>query len=59
MARTSSLPEDVTRFKPCKYCRIRNDSGVYRVYKYSSVKLSSGQWKFETNDSNTEASEKA
>ena len=44
MARTSSLPEDVTRFKPCKCCRIRNDNGVYRVYKYSSVKLSSGQW---------------
>ena len=44
MGRTSSLPEDVTRFKPCKCCRIRNDKGVYRVYKYSSVKLSSGQW---------------
>ena len=44
MARTSSLPEDVLRFKPGKCCRIRNDNGVYRVYKYSSVKLSSGQW---------------
>lgn len=44
MARTSSLPEDVIRFKPGKCCRIRNDNGVYRVYKYSSVKLSSGQW---------------
>ena len=44
MARKSSLPENVTRFKPCKCARIRNDNGVYRVYKYSSVKLSSGEW---------------
>ena len=44
MARKSSLPEDVTRFKPCKCARIRNDGGVYRVYKYSAVKLSSGEW---------------
>ncbi len=44
MARKSSLPEEVTCFKPCKCSRIRNDNGTYRVYKYSSVKLSSGQW---------------
>ena len=44
MVRKSSLPENVTRFKPCKCSRIRNDNGVYRVYKYSAVKLSSGQW---------------
>ena len=44
MARKSSLPEEVTRFKPCKCARIRNDSGVYRVYKYSAVKLASGEW---------------
>ena len=44
MARTSSLPEDVIRFKPGKCCRIRNDNGVYRVYKYSAVKLASGEW---------------
>ena len=44
MARKSSLPEDVTRYKPCKCSRIRNDAGVYRVYKYSAVKLSNGQW---------------
>ena len=44
MARKSSLPEEVTRFKPCKCARIRNDGGVYRVYKYSAVKLSSGEW---------------
>ena len=44
MPRKSSLPEDVTRFKPCKCSRIRNDGGVYRVYKYSAVKLQSGQW---------------
>ena len=44
VARKSSLPEDVTRFKPCKCARIRNDGGVYRVYKYSAVKLASGNW---------------
>lgn len=44
MARESSLPENVTRFKPCKCSRIRNDGGVYRVYKYRAVKLASGQW---------------
>ena len=44
MARKSSLPEDVTRFKPCSCARIRNDGGTYRVYKYSAMKLASGQW---------------
>lgn len=44
MAGRSSLPENVTRFKPCKCSRIRNDNGVYRVYKYSAVKLASGKW---------------
>ena len=44
MARKSSLPEEVTRFKPCKCARIRNDGGVYRVYKYSAIKLASGEW---------------
>ena len=44
MARKSSLPENVTNFKPCKCARIRKDGDVYRVYKYSAVKLASGQW---------------
>ena len=44
MARKSSLPENVTCFKPCNCSRIRNDNGVYRVYKYSAVKLASGKW---------------
>ena len=44
MARKSSLPEEVTRFRSCKCARIRNDGGVYRVYKYSAVKLASGEW---------------
>lgn len=44
MARKSSLPENVTCFKPCKCSRIRNDNGVYRVYKYGAVKLASGKW---------------
>lgn len=42
--RVSSIPDDVARFKPCKCSRIRNDNGVYRVYKYSAVKLPSGKW---------------
>ena len=44
MARKSSIPEDILQFRPCKCCRIRNDNGVYRVYKYSSIKLPSGKW---------------
>ena len=44
MARKTSLPEEVTRFKPCKCARIRNDGGIYRVYKYSTIKLASGEW---------------
>lgn len=44
MARKSSLPENVVCFKPCKCARIRNDGGIYRVYKYSASKLASGKW---------------
>lgn len=44
MARKSSVPESVLRYKPCKCCRIRNDGGTYRVYKYSALKLPSGKW---------------
>lgn len=44
MARKSSLPDEITRYKPCKSTRIRNDNGIYRVYKYGSMKLSSGKW---------------
>ena len=45
MARKSSIPEDILKHVPCKCCRVRNDGGgVYRVYKYSAVKLPSGKW---------------
>ena len=44
MAGKSSVPEEIKQHKPCKCCRIRNDNGTYRVYKYSSVKLPSGKW---------------
>ena len=44
MPRKSSLPEDVTRYRPCKCSRIRNDAGVYHVYKYSAIKLPNGKW---------------
>ncbi len=44
MDRKSSLPENVTCFKPCNCSRIRNDNGVYRVHKYRTVKLASGKW---------------
>ena len=44
MGRNSSVPEEISKFKPCACCRIRNDNGIYRVYKYNAVKLSSGKW---------------
>ena len=44
MARKSSIPEEITQYKPCACCRIRNDNGTYRVYKYNAVKLQSGKW---------------
>lgn len=44
MPRKSSIPDEILQYRPCTCCRIRNDGGVYRVYKYSSVKLESGSW---------------
>lgn len=44
MTKKSSLPEEILQYRPCKCCRIRNDNGTYRVYKYSAVKLESGKW---------------
>ncbi len=44
MARKSSIPDEITKFKPCSCCRIRDDNGTYRVYKYNAVKLPSGKW---------------
>ena len=44
MARKSSIPEEILQYKPCKCARIRNDNGVYRVYKYNAIKLPSGKW---------------
>ena len=44
MSLKSSMPEEILKYKPCRCTRIRNDNGVYRVYKYSAVKLPSGKW---------------
>lgn len=44
MARKSSIPDEIQQYKPSTCCRIRNDNGTYRVYKYSSVKLPNGKW---------------
>ena len=44
MARKSSIPESVLQHVPCKCCRIRNDNGTYRVYKYNAIKLPNGTW---------------
>lgn len=44
MARKSSFPEEILKYVPCKCCRVRNDNGVFRVYKYSAIKLPSGKW---------------
>ena len=44
MGRKSSIPEGILQYKPCTCCRVRNDNGTYRVYKYNAVKLSNGSW---------------
>ena len=44
MTRNSTIPEEILKYKPCSCCRIRNDNGVYRVYKYNAVKLANGTW---------------
>ena len=44
MGRKSSIPDEISQYKPCNCCRIRNDNGTYRVYKYNAVKLSNGNW---------------
>ena len=45
MPRKSSIPEEILQYKPCKCTRLRDDgNGIYRVYKYSAVKLSNGNW---------------
>lgn len=45
MARKSTIPKDILKHVPCRCCRVRNDGGgVYRVYKYSAIKLPSGKW---------------
>ena len=45
MPRKSSVPEEILQYRPCKCTRLRNEgNGVYRVYKYNSLKLPSGKW---------------
>ena len=44
MARKLSIPDSILQYVPCKCSRIRNDGDVYRVYKYSAIKLPSGKW---------------
>ena len=44
MRSTTSIPAEILQFKPCNSTRIRNDNGIFRVYKYKSVKLPSGKW---------------
>ena len=50
MAHKSSIPEEISQYKPCNCCRIRNDNGTYRVYKYNAVKLSNGTAGVATGD---------
>lgn len=42
--KVSSIPDEIMQYKPCNCTRIRNDGNVYRVYKYSAIKLPSGKW---------------
>ena len=44
MARKSTIPEEIRQYIPGKCCRIQKVNGTYYVYKYSSVKLTSGKW---------------
>lgn len=45
MPRQSSIPEEIQQHKPCKCVRLRDEgNGIYRVYKYRSIKLDSGKW---------------
>ena len=45
MPRKSSIPEEILQYRPCKCTRLRDDGdGIYRVYKYSAVKLPNGKW---------------
>lgn len=38
------VPDEIKQYRPAKCTRIRNDKGVFRVYKYKAVKLASGRW---------------
>lgn len=44
MAKQSSIPSDILQYVPCKCCRVKNDRGIYRVYRYHSVKRDDGRW---------------
>ncbi|MCI1453638.1 MAG: hypothetical protein LKH15_11235, partial [Lachnospiraceae bacterium] len=44
MSNTCTIPDNVKKYRPEKCTRIRNDNGVYRVYKYSAIKLPNGKW---------------
>lgn len=44
MASKYPVPDDIKRFKPEKCTKVRNDNGIYRVYKYKASKLPSGAW---------------
>ena len=44
MARKSSIPDSILQYVPCKCCRLREEGSIYRVYKYSAIKLPSGKW---------------
>lgn len=44
MSNTCTIPDNVKKYRPEKCTRIRNDNGIYRVYKYSAIKLPNGKW---------------
>lgn len=44
MKQKTTIPESIRSLIPCKCCRLLKDKNIYRVYKYSSVKLPSGKW---------------
>lgn len=38
------VPDEIKAFLPEKCTKVRNDNGVFRVYKYKAAKLASGRW---------------
>ncbi len=43
MESRSSFPEEIRKFIPCSHCYLRENHGIYSVYRYDSVRLPNGR----------------